>query len=716
MESPFLIGDWLVEPQLNKVVGPAGSLTIEPRTMKVLVHLALKKPDVVTREQLMDVVWEDSVVTEHSLTIAISDLRKIFGDDPKTPAVIETIRGVGYRLIAPVIENPTSIDQSISQLTMQTPTLSVPHHGDGMAGTYTKPTKKLPGAAIWATLVASLVVFLIWSFLFWPEDEAFVIHKIQPFTTMSGVEISPAFSPDSRRVAFVVFPDSGDISHIFVQQLGATEPVRLTEERGAELFPTWSPDGQHIVYLGYADECALYKKPSFGGAGVKLRDIDCRLAGMSWSNDGETLIVSAYDELQSVRKLFRMTLSDYSMTPVTSPSSAIIGDVGPRFSPDGNTLAFLRTVDEATKDIYLLDWNNPSVEPQRLTYDDANITGFDWTADGRAIVFASGRESNSGLWRIALESDDEPTLIRAVSVDDPGSVILARSGKQLIYTDWTYEINTWRMPVSSETDTTLQPAIMSTRADFHPDISVRNKVAYISTRTGSHEVWVADPDGSNPVRITNLNNRATFYPAWSPDGKQIAFESRLDEQSDIYIVDAAGGLSQRFTMSDAQDSRPSWSKDGRFVYFGSDRSGAWQIWKQPVSGGEAVQVTTNGGMAGWETKAGEALLFLKADTSGIWEMKMKEQEEQLLIKADPSFVTVTDQNVFYIHPPMTASQHTIMRYDLNSLETEKIANIPFRPLHYFSRWGFAVSPDERWIYFSQVDKSESDLMLTEGVL
>ncbi len=404
------------------------------------------------------------------------------------------------------------------------------------------------------------------------------------------------------------------------------------------------------------------------------------------------------------------------MTPVTSPSSAIVGDVGPRFSPDGNTLAFLRTVDEATKDIYLLDWDNPSAEPQRLTFDDANITGFDWTADGTAIVFASGRQSNSGLWRITIASDDEPTLIRAVSVDDPGSVILARSGKQLIYTDWTYEINTWRRPVASDMDTTLQPAIMSTRADFHPDISVKNQVAYISTRTGSHEVWVANSDGSNPVRITDLNNRATFYPAWSPDGKQIAFESRLDEQSDIYIVDAAGGLSRRLTTSSAQDSRPSWSRDGQFVYFGSDRSGDWQIWKQSLDGGEAVQITSAGGTAGWETKAGDALLYLKPDTSGIWAMNMEQQTEQLLIKADPSFVTVTEEHVFYIHPPMTASQHTIMRYDLNTAETEKIASIPFRPLHYFSRWGFAVSPDEQWIYFSQVDKSESDLMLTEGVL
>ena len=143
MEVPFSIRQWLIEPQLNKVSGPTGSFSVEPRTMKVLVLLAQETPSVVTREQIMDVVWEGSIVTEHSLTIAISDLRKIFGDDPKSPAVIETIRGVGYRLIAPVVEEgnvaPSRVDIA------QTPTLSVPHLGDGMVpGTHASRVLAFP--------------------------------------------------------------------------------------------------------------------------------------------------------------------------------------------------------------------------------------------------------------------------------------------------------------------------------------------------------------------------------------------------------------------------------------------------------------------------------------------------------------------------------------------------------------------------------------------
>ncbi|MFK7847663.1 MAG: transcriptional regulator, partial [Rhodothermales bacterium] len=112
IESPFLISEWHIKPRLNRVIAPAGDTkTLEPRTMKVLVQLARSKPQVVTREQLLDAVWGDSVVTEHSLTIAISDLRKLFNDDPKLPVFIETIRGVGYRLIAPVhFGDSTSVD------------------------------------------------------------------------------------------------------------------------------------------------------------------------------------------------------------------------------------------------------------------------------------------------------------------------------------------------------------------------------------------------------------------------------------------------------------------------------------------------------------------------------------------------------------------------------------------------------------------------------
>lgn len=732
IDTAFYIGDWYVEPQLNRLVGDGGSVSLEPRTMRVLLQLAEATPNVVTREQLIELVWADAMVTEHSLTIAISDLRKLFGDTPRKPAYIETIRGVGYRLIAPVrfpLDVPVVSPSKPVALHLGLTGDGIPGDGipgDGASGDGVSDVQPpvLPQARRrWFTsgnaviaIVCALVIAAV--LLLLPRTpEQTVIDRVQPLTTLSGVEISPAFSPDGGRVAFVVFPDSGDVSQIFIQQIGEAQPVRLTDEVGAELLPAWSPDGEHIAYLWYGREgCAIHKIPSFGGKGLKITDVPCRLGGMHWLPDGKGLVVSMPDDQAGSLHLVVINFEDMAQHPLTAPSSTYTGDTTPRFSPDGKTLAFIRAVDRSTRDIYLLDWQTPNAVPLRFTQDGVNITGFDWTADGAAIVFASNREQRHGLWKAAAAGGYDPVLIRAVSVDDPGSVVLDQTGRRLVYTDWTYEVNTWRLPLGSEAASVLPeaPAIASTRSDFHPAVSVTRRVAFVSTRSGSSELWVADEMGRDEMRLTTMQSQATRFPSWSPDGKTIAFEAQQEGQSDIYIIDAAGGVPQRITTSSQQESRPSWSRDGQAVYFGSDQSGSWEVWRQTLSSGEVVQITTGGGIAGWESADGRTLYYLRPDTTGVWFKPLPAGPEKLLVDADPSFFALAGDALYYLTPPGDSTHIDVWRYDLNREANAWVRNIPVRPLHYFDRWGFAVTPDETVLYFSRVDRSESDLMLTEG--
>lgn len=99
-------GDWLVQPRLNRVSGKGRVVQLQPKIMGVLCALAERPGEVVTRERLFETVWTDTHVTEHVLSRSISELRKAFGDTPKSPQVIETIPKAGYRLIAPVYKNP----------------------------------------------------------------------------------------------------------------------------------------------------------------------------------------------------------------------------------------------------------------------------------------------------------------------------------------------------------------------------------------------------------------------------------------------------------------------------------------------------------------------------------------------------------------------------------------------------------------------------------
>ena len=100
----FLLGDWLVEPDLNHVSRGDQSIHLELKVMEVLVCLACHGFNVVTRRQLIDWVWDGGYISDNTLTHAVAELRRAFGDDANIPEYIETIHRRGYRLLKPVTD------------------------------------------------------------------------------------------------------------------------------------------------------------------------------------------------------------------------------------------------------------------------------------------------------------------------------------------------------------------------------------------------------------------------------------------------------------------------------------------------------------------------------------------------------------------------------------------------------------------------------------
>ena len=100
--ADFLLGDWLISPNLNKVSKDGHSVSVKHKSMAVIVFLADAKGEVVTRNEIMDGVWPGMEVTDDVLTQSIVELRKAFADDAKKPLIIETIPRVGFRVIASI--------------------------------------------------------------------------------------------------------------------------------------------------------------------------------------------------------------------------------------------------------------------------------------------------------------------------------------------------------------------------------------------------------------------------------------------------------------------------------------------------------------------------------------------------------------------------------------------------------------------------------------
>jgi Tol biopolymer transport system component len=180
-------------------------------------------------------------------------------------------------------------------------------------------------------------------------------------------------------------------------------------------------------------------------------------------------------------------------------------------------------------------------------------------------------------------------------------------------------------------------------------------------------------------------------------------------------MSADGGPARRLTTGPSSSVRPSWSRDGRWIYFGSDRGGDWQIWKESVQGGTPAQVTkSKGSREAFESYDGKFVFFAKLQTSGIFKMPVEGGEEtQVLQKGGLNFWAMTDQGICFFD--LSNPRCPVLKFhNLASGKTTLLRQFPRETEIDYSGTALSVSPDGRWILYTQFDQAGSDLMLVEN--
>jgi dipeptidyl aminopeptidase/acylaminoacyl peptidase len=215
-----------------------------------------------------------------------------------------------------------------------------------------------------------------------------------------------------------------------------------------------------------------------------------------------------------------------------------------------------------------------------------------------------------------------------------------------------------------------------------------------------------------------------FFPAlaWSPDGRQLAFvreDPSRGRDDDLYVIDLEGGVPRQLTHEPPFDGGGSWSRDGRWIYFTSDRSGRFEIWRLPSEGGPAEQLTHEGGMTPEESWDGRHVYYSKAIAllpSAIWRVPVEggEETEAIAEPVNADDWALSRSGILYVTwrevVRRRREEFSIRFFDFESGQVTEIR----RDEGPFSRWMLAVSPDEAWILYGQMPAWESELMLMEN--
>jgi Tol biopolymer transport system component len=390
----------------------------------------------------------------------------------------------------------------------------------------------------------------------------------------------------------------------------------------------------------------------------------------------------------------------------------MIGDMGPAYSPDGKSIAFIRAISSGVDDIFVTAADG-SGDLRRVTSDRRYIISLTWAPDGKSIVFSTNRMGAHTLWRVSATGGPLERLGGiAENVSDPA---FSNDGKRMAYSQFYVDTNIWKADVATGD---RKPFIVSTQFDSSPTFSPDGtRVAFRSNRSGRNDIWLADVDSpSLATQLTRTEGTMTGTPRWSPDGKKIAFDSRPEGAPDIYVVDVESKKTKRVTETPSEDVVPSWSRDGRWIYFASNRGGSSQIWKVPAEGGTARQITTGGGFAPVESTDGQYVYYAKGRTvSGLWRVPVEGgAEEPALPRLKPGYWgywTLCKQSVYFVDKESPRSAAALFAYDLGTRKLTRLFEIT-KPL-VLGDSALAVSPDCRTALFAQRDQSGSDIMLVE---
>jgi Tol biopolymer transport system component len=409
--------------------------------------------------------------------------------------------------------------------------------------------------AVAACLAVALAAVIIWKFTA-PAPALQAAMHFSAVTDFPGVQAQPSFSPDGRSVAFV----SNHSGHydIYVALISGGSLVQITKDPNLKSHPAWSPDGATIAYARVNDSGLwdIWQVPAFGGT---PRKIIVHATDPAWSPDGRLL---AYRNLANGTISVSGTSGENAHTVAGISKGGLTG-TEPRFSPDGRKIVFAARAGTGGPYGELAVVDVDTGKTRLLTHDHALALSPAWSSDDKSIYFASSRGGTLNVWKIGANGSGLQQI--TAGEGDDAELDVSADGKRIVFASLREKVGIAELDLQAkpgQPDTqvlTTDPARNQWGPAYSPD---GKRLAFFTNLkgAGNESVWIADADGSNAAPLVQ-DSRINIFPEWSADGSYIVYASERVSfaASDVAVsqnweyrrIPASGGSPQTLLTADA---------------------------------------------------------------------------------------------------------------------------------------------------------------------
>jgi Tol biopolymer transport system component len=607
--------------------------------------------------------------------------------------------------------------------------LGPPVASEAAAGVSPTPTGSRPwrwivGAGLAGLVAASLVL----GGAMWQRRSAAPARAPMRFsavTNFAGVEAQPSLSPDGRSVVFV--SNRGGQFGLWVGLVTGGNLIPVTpNDRNVKARPRWSPDGTRIAYARLNEHGLwdVWVVPALGGA---ARRILANASDPAWSPDGRWL---AYAN-RSTNRTWMCDSNGANARPLT-PSTPDLPHREPAFSRDGQRLAFVRRTGGPYSELAVADVATGTV--RHLTKDNALLLSPVWSPGDAFIYFSSSRGGTMNIWKVSAEGGG-PEQITAGQGDD-AELDLSADGKRLVFSSYRMNINLTEVAL----DAPAQPGRIKwlTRDSAHleafPAYSPDGKrIAYFSARNGAENesIWVMDADGSNAVQLVG-DARVNVLPRWMGDSETLVYQSLgagpdvspPGAQNEFRSVTLSRAAPQILPVRGSMENLFDVARDGRLVYVSPDAS--VQVFNLPTGPTRKLEAVKRGGAIGgyfrW-SPSGKSFAYLVTplqendSEAGVWVYNLEGTPRQVFRGWVVDFNWMADDEMLVLQgTPDLAGRLVRVRTD-GTPGARIPASIQIR-LTYIEDLltaRFDIHPDRRRIVTEAFELHEADIGMIENV-